>query len=51
MKDWPDPDEKKGSNLLLYIEFWGLLALSVLTLGASYGPRLVGWMSAAFLNN
>lgn len=47
MKDWPDPNEKAGSKLLLYIEFWGLAALSLLAIGASYGPRLVDWMSAA----
>lgn len=50
MKDWPDPAENKGSNLLLYVEFWGLIAISVTTICASYGPRLVDWMSAAFLN-
>lgn len=47
MNDWPDPNEKAGSKLLLYIEFWGLAALSLLAIGASYGPRLVDWMSAA----
>lgn len=47
MKDWPDPHEKTGSNLLLYIEFWGLAALSLLAIGAGYGPRLVDWMSTA----
>lgn len=44
MRDWPDPDEESSSNLLVQIEFWVLVGLSILTLVASFGPTLVGFL-------
>ena len=29
MKEWPDPNDDTGSDLLIHIEFWGLLALII----------------------
>ena len=41
MKEWPDPNDDTGSDLLIHIEFWGLLALTGLALLAGVGPPIV----------
>ena len=40
MKEWPDPNDDTGSDLLIHIEFWGLLALSVLGVVMGLGPSI-----------
>ena len=51
MKDWPSPSKHERSNLVLYLEFWGLLALTVLAVGASLGPWVIGLIGKIFIPN
>ncbi|EQB33582.1 hypothetical protein [Sphingobium ummariense] len=41
MKDWPNPNDPPGKDWLVHVEFWGLLALSVLGVVMGLGPSIV----------
>lgn len=49
MRDWPDPGEQKGSAVLLYLEFWGIAAITMIGFGMAYGRPLIGFLRSIFI--
>ncbi|WP_157080343.1 hypothetical protein [Sphingobium cloacae] len=41
MKDWPDPDEPKGSRLLFHLEVWVLAVFTAIGFGMAFGPPVI----------
>lgn len=44
MRDWPDPDEPKGSRLMLYLEFWAISAIMLLGFAMAFGPPIIRFL-------